>query len=80
MGSPATALHNRGPAAAVCHTIPRHCEVGVVVTSAPHGKRRDKGTRMALQCLVSSTPLQDLPRYDGEFPFCEKSVPEDAWQ
>lgn len=56
------------------------CEVTMVVTSAPNEKRRGKGTRMALQWLVSSTPLQDLSRTDGEFPFCDKSVPEDAWQ
>jgi hypothetical protein len=56
------------------------CEVTMVVTSAPNGKMRGKGTRMAMQWLVSSTPLQDLTRTDGEFPFCDKSVPEDAWQ
>ncbi len=55
------------------------CEVTVVVTSAPSGKMRRKGVRSSLQWAVSSTPLQDLTRTDGEWPFCNKTVPEDAW-
>lgn len=55
------------------------CEVTMVVTSAPNGKMRRTGTRPWIQWRVSSTPLQDLTRYDGEWPWCNKTVPEDAW-
>lgn len=56
------------------------CEVTVVVTSAPNGRMRSRATRLLMQWKVSSTPLQDLTRTDGEWPFCNRSVPEDAWQ
>lgn len=55
------------------------CEVTMVITSAPAGKTRGRPGRMSMQWKVSSTPLQDLTRTDGEFPFCNKSVPDDAW-
>jgi hypothetical protein len=55
------------------------CEVTSVVTVGPTGKMRTRKGRVWTQWKVTGVPLQDLFVVQGEYPFCDKQVPEDTW-
>ena len=44
-----------------------------------NGKTRMRKGRMAMQWDVTGAPLQDVMVVGGEYPYCDKAVPEDTW-
>lgn len=55
------------------------CEVTVVLRSGLNGKTRMRKGRMEMQWDVTGAPLQDVLEVGGEYPYCDKAVPEDTW-
>ncbi|MFM8828982.1 MAG: hypothetical protein ACKOGE_06850 [Actinomycetota bacterium] len=54
------------------------CTVEIVVRTSLNGSKRIRNGKIWLQWDVSAVP-NTLDAVAGEFPNCEKSVPDDAW-